>query len=367
MAVNWKEELSNSVMRKDGNESVGVLVYPPRLDEHAQINTIHFYINGVDDVGFGGGNSGSQRLATKGDSIMQRAVTGFGQITDSINDSLSSLSAAIESRGYGLVGDTFSGLGKIGSDVMDEYHSDGFDVNKFMSGAADSVNLKSKIRRLKTHIVMPMPEDGVAAKYGINYESANMGTLGALGNAMASGQSMGDFAKSSGSAATRAALGGVVGYAGDKAIGGVKAVGDPNAVLSAATRQTLNPRKEQLFTGVDYREFSYHFTLTPATPEECKTVRNIIHTLKKHALPALELNGFYYKYPSEFQIEYYYEGVKNKWLNNIAACALTNLSIHYGSGGWSTLVNGSPTTISLRLHFLELEPLTRNRVEESKF
>jgi hypothetical protein len=165
----------------------------------------------------------------------------------------------------------------------------------------------------------------------------------------------------------RGALGGAVGYAGDVAKIGIKGIGDPNAAFDAGTRQTLNPRKEQLFNSVEYRRFHYGYVFTPSTPEECKTVRDIIYTFKRHMHPSLELNGFYYKYPSEFTIEYHFEGKLNKWTNTIASCALESMSVSYGHGGWSTLVNGSPTTINIRLNFLELSPLTRQQIEESKY
>jgi hypothetical protein len=368
MAGNLGNTILDAVTGRGSNDAVGVLVYPPRLNESNQVNTIHFYINGIEDVGFEAGNTGSQRMATKGAAIAKRTMGGARELTDDVHDSLSSLSGsslgAATNKFFGAVGDSFSGLGSAATGAA---HAIGDDVTSFMENAGSAANLKNKVTRLKTHIVLPMPEHGVSAKYGISYDSTDMGLLGALGNAVASGQSVSDFAKNSTSALTRAALGGVTEFVGDRHIGGVKAVGDPNGFLNATTRQTLNPRKEQLFTGVDYRQFSYEFTMTPATPEECVTVRNIIYTFKKHAHPSLELNGFYYKYPSEFQIEYNFEGSKNPWLNNISPCALTHIHVSYGHGGWSTLVNGSPTVISLRLHFLELQPLTRQLVEQNKY
>ena len=83
--------------------------------------------------------------------------------------------------------------------------------------------------------------------------------------------------------------------------------------------------------------------------------------------PTMEMNSFYMRFPSEFLISYHFNKEANPYLHNIGATALTDLKIEYGRGNFSTLANGSPTVVSLAMSFLELEPLSRNRLQKEDF
>jgi hypothetical protein len=77
-----------------------------------------------------------------------------------------------------------------------------------------------------------------------------------------------------------------------------------------------------------------------------------------------DANNFVYVYPSEFDIEYFINGSPNDNLNRISSCVLTEMNVNYSPNGvFSTFPDGTPTQINLTLNFVELETLTKERIE----
>jgi hypothetical protein len=207
-----------------------------------------------------------------------------------------------------------------------------------------------------------MPEEGLNTTYGTEYADVSLGLGGALVNAVTSGAAFSEMAGGSIAALVNA----VAGYGAgaiDKYTAGnlsnINAAGSKEAL----TRTVQNPRREQLFKGVNYRKFSYTFTLAANNASECSTISAIIKLFKHHMMPAMVLGSFYLQYPSEFHISYHYNEGINPFLHNIGACALETMNVSYGRGNWSTLSNGAPTVVQMRCDFLELEPLSRNRAQ----
>ena len=78
------------------------------------------------------------------------------------------------------------------------------------------------------------------------------------------------------------------------------------AALSAASGLASNPKKEQIFKGVDRRSFIFKYLFSPRNAAESSNVRNIIKTFKYHMHPEFkDENNFLYIYPSEFDITYF--------------------------------------------------------------
>lgn len=138
-----------------------------------------------------------------------------------------------------------------------------------------------------------------------------------------------------------------------------------NPSLSAVSRAAANPRKEQVFKGVNYRSFSFNYTFAPKDEKEAATVLSIIRQFKYHMHPEFKTDSanFIYVYPSEFDIEYCFgEGVNQK-INRISSCVLTDMTVNYSPNGvFSTFPDGTPTQIAVGLSFTELELLTKDRI-----
>ena len=137
-----------------------------------------------------------------------------------------------------------------------------------------------------------------------------------------------------------------------------------NSSLSAASRTAANPRKEQVFKGVDYRRFTFEYQFAPRNPTESQNALNIIRQFKYHMHPEFkDASNFIYIYPSEFDIEYCFGEGANQKLHKISSCVLTEMNINYSPNGvFSTFPDGTPTQINIQMSFVELELLTKDRI-----
>lgn len=137
-----------------------------------------------------------------------------------------------------------------------------------------------------------------------------------------------------------------------------------SATLSAASRMAANPRKEQVFKGVDYRRFTFEYQFAPRNPTEAQTALEIIKQFKYHMHPEFkDASNFIYIYPSEFDIEYCFGEGQNQKIHRISSCVLTELNVNYSPNGvFSTFPDGTPTQINIQMSFTELELLTKDRI-----
>ena len=141
----------------------------------------------------------------------------------------------------------------------------------------------------------------------------------------------------------------------------------PNAgAVSAATGLAPNPRKEQVFKGVDFRTFQFDYQFFPRDDKEALKVMNIIKALKVHMHPEFkDTNKFLYIYPSEFDISYYTNNSENLHLHRHTSCVLTELNINYTPNGtFTSFSNGMPTQINVRMSFRELSLMDKDKIME---
>lgn len=135
--------------------------------------------------------------------------------------------------------------------------------------------------------------------------------------------------------------------------------------------QIKNPYKELLFGGTKNRAFNFQFKFTPRNAEETKQVKDICKQFKLHQAPEFvgTLGNAYILYPSEFDISFIKkDGTRNEWINKISTCALTSCEIIYGDeGGYQIHEDESPVEIALNLAFMEMEALSKARIEQEDF
>jgi hypothetical protein len=138
------------------------------------------------------------------------------------------------------------------------------------------------------------------------------------------------------------------------------------AANSAATGLAANPKKEQVFSGVDFRTFQVEYQFFPRSATEAENVQRIIKQFKYHMHPEFkDANNFVYIYPSEFDIFYYQNGKENLNLHRHTSCVLTEMSINYTpNGAFTTFDNGMPTQINVQMSFRELALLTKDKIED---
>ena len=141
-----------------------------------------------------------------------------------------------------------------------------------------------------------------------------------------------------------------------------------NDLVQAFSKKVENPYKEQLFRSMGFRQFQFTYRFAPESEAEFQDVKNIIQTFAIHMHPEQDDSGYFFIYPSEFVIAYYYKEKENENIRKIAQSALINMDVSYGGQeGFTTFlsdVGGKPTEITLTLTFQELELLTNNRAKQ---
>lgn len=214
-------------------------------------------------------------------------------------------------------------------------------------------------RRLKTAIALHIPNQ-LQIRYGMQWGEQDTGAL-----------AMGAAAVGQGPEVVKA----LMGKSNNKDVGGLAGAIATNLALSkgpmagansAATGLAANPKKEQVFSGVDFRTFQVEYQFFPRSAAEAENVQRIIKQFKYHMHPEFkDSNNFLYVYPSEFDIFYYQNGKENLNIHRHTSCVLTEMSINYTpNGAFTTFDNGMPTQINVQMSFRELALLTKDKIED---
>lgn len=214
--------------------------------------------------------------------------------------------------------------------------------------------LKTNNKQRLSDTVVLATQERPSVSYGINYQDKDMGVLGGFlldqdsSKQMAGASALLQLAK----------LPSIIpGFAG----------GSPSDLVQLTSKAKTNPFREVLFEGVDYRKFNFKYKFMPKNAKESEAVRQIISLFKEHMHPELAGDGYFYIYPSEFEIEYHYNGKENGYFNKITNCALTDMTVDYGGEQFSSFNNGAPTEVNMTLSFRELELLTKNSIKREGF
>jgi len=224
------------------------------------------------------------------------------------------------------------------------------------AGAAvipDKGTLTRPVKRLETAICLYMPNQ-LNIRYSMQYEEESMATAQMI---------------MKGSDAIVQALQGNLGKAGDQAqavVSNFALTNGGNAIKSIGLGSGLaaNPKKEQVFKGVDFRSFQINYQFFPRDFKEEQNVRNIIHAFKYHMHPEFkDGDGFLYIYPSEFDIIYYTGGRENKNVHKHTSCVLKEMNVNYTpQGQFNALETGMPVQINVDMTFLELALATKDKI-----
>jgi len=216
---------------------------------------------------------------------------------------------------------------------------------------------KRSQKRLKTAIALHVPNQ-LSVRYGVQWSDEDTSAL-AQANALGT-----EVLKAVGSDKKSDVAGAAQGALAAQALGKLPAnmAGGASAALGLAS----NPKKEQVFKGVDFRTFSFEYQFFPRNIDEANNVMNIIEQFKFHMQPDFADNyNFVYVYPSEFDISYYTGGEENEHLHRHASCVLSSLNVNYTPNGvYTTFDNGMPTQINLTLEFRELSLMNKQRIKD---
>jgi hypothetical protein len=215
---------------------------------------------------------------------------------------------------------------------------------------------KRSKKRLKTAIALHIPNQ-LSIRYGMQWNEDDTAALamaavgsGEIMKAMGEGGSMKDVTDVGTAIIANIAL----------------SKGPMAAANSKALGLAANPKKEQIFKGVDFRTFAFDYQFYPRSPEEAQNVLNIIQQFKYHMHPEFkDTNNFIYVYPSEFDVFYYQGGKENMNLHRHTSCVLSEMNVNYTpNGSFTTFANGMPTQINVTLSFKELALLSKEKIKD---
>jgi len=244
----------------------------------------------------------------------------------------------------------------------------------------------SSYKRLNTSISLPLPSE-IVSEYGADYGTISSGGIaGSIFHALAEGKdfsSIGagaikDIIQSAPGQVIKTAAVTAAGVGGGFLGGGIGASAaatmtaanidakNINALANKAGGVAMNERLEQTFKQINFRQFSFNYTFAPRDKTETDEIQNIIKLFKYHMHPEVneDDNGAFLIMPDEFDIEFRFNTIENKYLHKIATCVLTNISVNNAPGGnFVSFRDGAPAIISLQLRFTETTPLVRGMVD----
>ena len=226
--------------------------------------------------------------------------------------------------------------------------------------------------RISDVITLHLPH---ALKYNssVSYSEIELGT--AIG-AVAGGESSADstMGNLSGEAVRALLLSGSASTAASTLNKGMNNVGVQGDLVSAAQitasinlqqGKSLNPFREVLFKGTQFRKHTFAYTFMPKSRDETANIHNIIRTFRYHQVPELSAGSIYLLHPSEFQIMVYFNGNENTAFPKMATCVLMDVDVTYGSTDrFASFSDGSPTEITMNLTFMETSLLTKQSIDQ---
>jgi hypothetical protein len=143
-------------------------------------------------------------------------------------------------------------------------------------------------------------------------------------------------------------------------------------LFASAIGGVQNPQLELIYNSPSFRNFRFDFMFYPSSEREALEVQHIIQALKFHQAPEIMRGtaGYFMVPPSEFDIEFCYNGEVNPNIPKISTCVLTSIDMDYAPKGFvayeipdeskpSWGKTGMPFAIRLSLSFQETEIMTK--------
>lgn len=129
-----------------------------------------------------------------------------------------------------------------------------------------------------------------------------------------------------------------------------------------------NPHKIVLFTGVDFRDHTFSWKLSPRNREESDSIRRIIEMFVYYSHPEFVAGGLFFKYPEFFEIKF----ARDSYLFRLRPSVCTDIKVDYHSQGYAAYIRNAdgsgepaPAEVSLSLTFKETEVISKQFLNPS--
>lgn len=227
------------------------------------------------------------------------------------------------------------------------------------------------------HVSLYMPM-GFAINDQAVFETAATGAIGGAASALLSGADPTNVTRADVTAIAMnsaeqlgTAAGGVAGSLVPGRVGGIVggilgAVG-AGAVAQAAAQEynkqaqvSVNPREFMLYKSPGMRNFSFRFRFIPDSEGESKVAEEIVKWFRRGMYPTAA-GQYSFNFPDAFQIE-----IKNmQGIPKLPEVFLESCSVTFNPNSMSYFKqNNRPVEINLSLEFKELQPITRENINE---
>jgi Tail-tube assembly protein len=157
--------------------------------------------------------------------------------------------------------------------------------------------------------------------------------------------------------------------AGDAAAGGKEGDGISAPILKIAAGVAENPHKIVLFTGVNFRDHTFSWKLSPRNRRESDLIRTIINMFTYYSHPEYVAGGLFFKYPEFFRIRFRHP----EYLFDLQPAVCTNVKVDFhgqGTPAYVRMADGSgppaPAEITLSLTFKETEIITKDFLNKER-
>lgn len=369
----------------DSKYKYNQLKYPIDLGSSDKGHYVVFHINEQEKTQFPSSSTGDVPTIAANRKILEtmRGSTNVGGNLRGIIDAGSSFANDINKQ-FGI-GEKLGGLidsakGKIGDIFGQSGKTTLNNLGASVEGANKVIEDSNKIlnnsnflratRRTTDSIALYMP-DTLQFDYGQNYSDVAMGE-GMFGLLTSAGGSLKDILDKAQGKEAAAEIGNKAALFTTTELASRLFGNQGRAAAAGATGVVQNPKLELLYSSPAFRQFQFAFKFYPRDRTEAKEVINIIRLLRFHQAPEILKNtgGFFMVPPSEFDIEFYYNGKRNPNIHKISTCVMTNMQVNFSPDGFATYEipgdltpdfggTGMPVSIEMVLEFKETEILTK--------
>ena len=164
---------------------------------------------------------------------------------------------------------------------------------------------------------------------------------------------------------------------------------DVNDISGSTRGVVLNPNAELLYDSPEMREIGMSFKMVPKNAAEAKTIRAIIKTFRRAALPQwggtedLEVGtqqeveqgkalitdetqrDNFIRVPRLCKFTFMHGSKPHEWITQFKPCAISNVSVNYTPDGtFATYSDGSPVATEIRLSFQETKLIFEDEVDQ---
>jgi hypothetical protein len=142
---------------------------------------------------------------------------------------------------------------------------------------------------------------------------------------------------------------------------GITALNEASPYIAAYSGTVKNPKTALLFNGMNLRQITYHFRLTPRNEGESRDIQSMLVSTRNLMHPTYSeiFNSFALDYPRLFTVSYDDKTNKVMGYPKMGPSFLIDMQINNASAGNAFFKNGLPAIVDLSLTFAEIDMKTR--------